>query len=77
VQKKLVDYTESAFLELVARKLATTTDPIDNSTTRIEALRRQIETQLKPVLRTADYEGFALDRVIELLGQVVTACRRS
>jgi predicted nucleotidyltransferase component of viral defense system len=73
VQKGLVDHGTPEFLELVAKKLAATTDQVDLSDIRVEALRRQIETQLKPVLRMADYEGFALDKVIELLSAVTAS----
>jgi predicted nucleotidyltransferase component of viral defense system len=76
-QRGLVTHTASEFLDLVLRKLASTGDPVDTSKPRIEVLRRQIETQLKPVLRTVDFEGFALDRVVELLKEIASACQRS
>jgi predicted nucleotidyltransferase component of viral defense system len=73
VRKGLLQQGAPEFLSLVARKLALTEDPVDTSTERIEMLARQIETQLKPVLRSADYEEFALDRVVVLLMEVVAA----
>jgi predicted nucleotidyltransferase component of viral defense system len=76
VRKGLLDHVAPEFLGLVSQKLVLTQDPVDTSTQRIEVLRRQIETQLKPVLRTTDYEGFDLDRVVALLLEVVSACER-
>jgi predicted nucleotidyltransferase component of viral defense system len=77
IRRGLVNHSSPDFLELVARKLLATSDPVDMTETRIEALRRQIETQLKPVLRLADYEGFTLDPVIELLRGIASSCQGS
>ncbi len=77
IQKGLVNHSAPEFLELVARKLLATDDPVNMSDARIEALRRQIETQLKPVLRIADYMGFTLDQVVELLRIIASSCQRS
>jgi len=74
VRKGLLEQGAPEFLSLVSKKLALTEDSVDTSTQRIEILARQIETQLKPVLRSADYEGFALDRVVTLLREVVAEC---
>lgn len=76
IRKGLLQHGAPDFLSLVARKLALTEDPVDTSAKRIEMLARQIETQLKPVLRSADYEEFALDRVVALLIEVVEASTR-
>lgn len=70
IKRGLVSHSAPEFLELVARKLLATDDPVDISDARIGVLRRQIETQLKPVLRLADYEGFTFDQVIQLLKEV-------
>jgi len=74
IQKGLLQHGAPDYLSLVTRKLAVTDDPINLSPARLDALARQIETQLKPVLRTADYEGFDLDRMIALLHEVASAC---
>jgi predicted nucleotidyltransferase component of viral defense system len=58
IRKELLLHGAPEFLGLVAQKLAVTDDPVDLSPARLEVLARQIETQLKPVLRTADYEEF-------------------
>ena len=66
-----------AFLQLVARKLAASAqDPVDLSPGRIVRLRAQIETQLRPVLRQVDYEGFDLDRVVQVLLRAAAMCER-
>ncbi len=74
IQKGLLQHGTPEFLSLVAKKLAVTDDPVDLSPARLETLARQIETQLKPVLRTADYEGFVLERMVTLLREIVSAC---
>jgi predicted nucleotidyltransferase component of viral defense system len=75
IRKGLFQYGGPEFLGLVAQKLAVSDDPVDLSPARLEALARQIETRLKPVLRTADYEEFALDRVVALLHEIASTCR--
>ncbi len=75
IRKGLIQHGAPAFLGLVAHKLAVTDDPVDLSTTRLDVLTRQIETQLKPVLRTADYEEFVLDRMVAFLHEIASACR--
>src|SRR6266571_4802543 len=48
---------------LVRQKLAVPgNEPVDVSANRLLALRVQVEAQLKPVLRTADFGEFNLDR---------------
>ena len=76
VRKGLIQHSAPDFLRLVSQKLAITTDPVDVSSERIEVLRRQIRTRLKPVLRVADYEGFSLDRVVALLLEVISGSEK-
>jgi len=48
---------------LVRQKLAVPgNDPPDVSPARLDALRAQVETELMPVLRAADFAAFDLDR---------------
>ncbi len=75
VRKGLLQCHAPEFLALVSQKLALTKDPVDTSSQRTETFARQIETELKPVLRVADYGEFALDRVIDLLTEIVAGCR--
>jgi predicted nucleotidyltransferase component of viral defense system len=73
----LLDHVAPAFLGLVYRKLALTSDAVDLSDARITLLAGQVETQLKPVLRWADYEAFALERVVARLRDVLAKAGRT
>jgi hypothetical protein len=75
IRKGLLQHDTPEFLGLVAQKLAVTNDRVDLSSTRLEALARQIETQLKPVLRIADYTEFVLDRMVARLHEIASATR--
>jgi hypothetical protein len=75
IRKEILQHGTPDFLSLVAQKLAVTDDRVDLSSARLEVLARQIETQLKPVLRTADYEEFVLDRMVALCHEIASACR--
>ena len=75
IRKALLQHGAPEFVGLVTQKLAVTDDHVDLSPTRLEALARQIETQLKPVLRNEDYEEFVLDRMVALLHEIASACR--
>jgi hypothetical protein len=57
---------------LVAAKLSIAGNrPVDLSEARFAALRHQVETHLRPVLRTMDYEAFDLQRTLSMLEEVV------
>jgi predicted nucleotidyltransferase component of viral defense system len=59
------DVVSDAFAELVRSKLAVPgNDPVDLSPPRMNALREQVETILKPVLRPKDFAAFDLDQAI-------------
>ena len=63
------------FVRLVQQKLEVPgNDPVDVSEGRLAALRQQLETRLKPVLREKDYSEFDLERairaVIKMAGKV-------
>jgi predicted nucleotidyltransferase component of viral defense system len=75
-QKGVLQHDLPAFLNLVSQKLAVTEDSVNTSTERIEALARQLETQLKTVLRPGDYANFVLARVVDHLNRIVEGCRR-
>lgn len=62
---------EPEFLELLRRKIAIPrTAPMDVSAGRMEQLRRQLEAQLRPVLREAEFGRFELERAIATLRAV-------
>ena len=61
-----VRISDEELVKLVSQKLAVPgNDPVDVSAGRLALLKRQLETQLKPVLRDKDYSDFNLDRAVE------------
>jgi hypothetical protein len=63
VRAKRLDLSEPGFLSLVRQKLAVPgTAAIDTSQTRRSTLEYQLETHLKPVLRSFDYAAFDIGR---------------
>jgi len=65
---------DPALLELVRRKLAIPgNEPMDASPTRLAALKPQLESQLKPVLREPDFAEFDLDRAFATVAEVAAA----
>jgi len=59
-----IQFEGDDFLDLVRRKLAVPGNgPLDLSVERRSALEKQIEGQLRPVLRPKDFESFDLERV--------------
>jgi hypothetical protein len=62
--------------ELVCSKLAIPgNDPIDISDAKRQVLKRQVQAQLRPVLREADYAAFDLDRAFGIVVQVAASLR--
>jgi len=65
---------EPAFMDLLRRKIAIPrTGPVDVSADRMEQLRRQLEAQLRPVLRDKEFNRFDLDRAIATVRAVAQA----
>lgn len=61
-----IHMSDEDLVKLVGQKLAIPgNDAVDVSGGRLQALRRQLETQLKPVLREKDYSDFNLERAID------------
>ena len=70
-----IDVTDRSLADLLRIKLAVPgNEPIDLSSQKVERLREQIGTQLRPVLRESDFLRFDLDRAVE---QVTEAARRA
>lgn len=62
---------ETAFLELLRRKIAIPrTGPVDVSAARTERLQRQLDAQLRPVLREREFAEFDLARAIDTVRAV-------
>lgn len=65
------DPLSTELIALLRQKLAVPdNEPVDISAGRMVALRLQLESQLKPVLRTRDFAGFDLNRAIATVGAV-------
>jgi hypothetical protein len=66
-----IHLSDAKLVKLVGQKLAMPgNEPVDVSGGRLEVLRRQLETQLKPVLRERDYSDFNLERAIEAVAMM-------
>ena len=48
-------------------------DPVDVSDGRLAALRKQIEAQLRPVLRERDFGEFDLERAFKIVAEMAEA----
>jgi predicted nucleotidyltransferase component of viral defense system len=63
-------------IDLVCSKLAVSgNDPIDVSDAKHRTLKRQVQAQLRPVLREADYEAFDLDRAFGIVFELARSLR--
>jgi len=61
-------------IDLVRRKLAVPgSDPINITDAKHDILKRQVQAQLRPVLREADYAGFDLERAFKIVAHVATS----
>ena len=71
VSQHKIDLKNQHLLHLVAKKLKIPENPpVDLSPARKEKLKTQINTELKPVLRSSDFESFNLDRVFDIATRV-------
>lgn len=69
---------DTELIALVRRKLAVPgNEPVDVSATRLAALKQQIESQLKPVLRDRDFAEFDLDRAFAMAAGLAAAVAKS
>jgi predicted nucleotidyltransferase component of viral defense system len=66
-----LDLNKKKFLELAIKKLTVPgNDPMNITPSRKEMLRRQLATDLKPILRETDFRQFDLDRAFNLVAQI-------
>lgn len=73
-----LDPFDPAFLDLLRRKLqAPRTGDVDVSERRQEDLRRQLDTQLLPVLRDSDFRQFDLMRAVDTVRAVARELERA
>ncbi len=65
-----------ALIELVREKLAVPGNgPVDTSESRLAGLRQQLDSQLKPVLRSKDFVEFDLDRAFQVVAEMANRVR--
>ena len=77
VQEMGFDLSKKDFLDLVIRKLTVPgNDPVNIASARKEVLRRQLETELKPILREKDFQRFDLDRAFNLVTHIGSRLQR-
>jgi hypothetical protein len=68
VRKLAFDLRATGMAAMVREKLAVPgNDPMNVSREPLKDLRTQVDAQLKPVLRSRDYEEFDLDRAFEIV----------
>jgi hypothetical protein len=71
VRNGALDTSDRALLDLLRRKLQVPgTAPVDTSPPRLGQLQRQLETELRPVLREKDFAQFDLERAVGMLDTV-------
>jgi predicted nucleotidyltransferase component of viral defense system len=69
-----LNFLDPEFLNMVKAKIDVPgNDPVDVSNERRQELDRQLEAQLKPVLRPSDYDGFKLDEAFEIVCNITKA----
>ncbi len=75
-QKLEIPIEDRKFIKLVKQKISVPGNfPVDTSQSRLDILRQQLNTQLKPVLRETDFVEFDLERsirtVLKMAGKVI------
>jgi predicted nucleotidyltransferase component of viral defense system len=71
IRKSGLDPESAELVKQVRQKLAVPgNDPVDVSERRLSTLRRQIEPQLRPVLREPDFAEFDLDRAFKIVAEL-------
>lgn len=71
VRRGALDTSDRALLDLLRRKLQVPgTAPVDTSPARLGQLKRQLEAELRPVLREQDFGQFDLERAVGILDTV-------
>jgi cell division FtsZ-interacting protein ZapD len=75
VRRLGLQLADATLIALVRQKLAVPgNEPVDVSDVRLAALRQQLDSRLKPVLRTKYFDEFDLERafamVVDVAGMV-------
>ncbi len=76
IESGLIDPSDGLVRSLIASKLSVPgNSPVDMSQSKLDILTRQVETELKSVLRPADYERFNLASTFQLVTDVANRLR--
>ncbi len=66
-----IDREDESLVSLLARKLSIPGNaPVDVSSEKLDVLRKQLDSQLKPVLRDQDFARFDLDRAFNHIVEI-------
>lgn len=76
VQEGVLDWEDVEFLRLAARKVSAEKEMDWLSPGRLETFRRQIEGELRPVLRPDTFAAFDFDRSVATLKNLAAALRK-
>lgn len=76
VERGVLVWSDEVFLKLTARKVSGEPPGDWISGERIEALRRRLESELRPVLRLETFEDFNFLRAVDTLTKVASAVRK-
>jgi hypothetical protein len=69
---------DASFIDLIKKKLAVSgNNPVDVSKERLSVIRRQLDAELKPVLRTLDYTEFDLEQAFQVVIDVAIRLEQS
>jgi len=78
VRRLQLDPRDAGLIALVGQKLAVPgNERVDVSEGRLAALKRQVEPELRPVLRTADFAQFDLDEAFRIVREMAIAVGES
>lgn len=76
VQRAVLQPDDMAVLDLVRQKLAVPgNEEVDVSEDRLSALKRQLDAELRPVLREDEFAAFDVDRAFRTVAGIAAALR--
>ena len=75
VESGVLDWDNEEFLRLAARKIATEAPSDWLDAARIDAFRRGLESELRPVLRSDTYEAFDFTNALATMTSLATAMK--
>lgn len=71
IRKDLIRPVDEQLIDLVRQKIRIPgNEPVNTSEPRITELRRQVEAELRPVLRESDFQSFDLDRAVGIISDM-------